>query len=102
MFPLRCRSPDRGVDPLRTPADSRTRTAEAHRPPPVASRQCTPITETGGPRMSGTIRHRIVLTLALPVAATLALLAVIAVDQVGNYRTASATARAVTLELAVQ
>ena len=57
---------------------------------------------TSGARAGGTIRRRIVRTLALPVAATLALLAVIAIDEVGNYRTAAATNRAVTLDLAVQ
>jgi len=50
----------------------------------------------------GTIRRRISRTLALPVVVALALLAVIAVIEVGNYRTARATSRAVTLNLAVQ
>jgi signal transduction histidine kinase len=50
----------------------------------------------------GTIRRRIARTLALPVVAALALLAVIAVIEVDNYRTAAATSRSVTLNLAVQ
>ncbi|GAA1623414.1 sensor histidine kinase [Actinoplanes couchii] len=49
----------------------------------------------------GTIRRRVVRTLALPVATTLVLLAIVAVGEVDNYRTASATARAVTIDLAV-
>jgi signal transduction histidine kinase len=53
-------------------------------------------------RFGGTIRRRVVRTLALPVATTLVLLTVVAVGEVDNYRTASATARAVTIELAVQ
>ncbi|GIE91543.1 sensor histidine kinase [Actinoplanes regularis] len=53
-------------------------------------------------RTGGTIRRRVVRTLALPVATTLMLLAIVAVDEVRNYRTASATARAVTVDLAVQ
>ncbi|BBH68799.1 hypothetical protein ACTI_54840 [Actinoplanes sp. OR16] len=43
-----------------------------------------------------------VRTLGLPVAATLVLLAIVAVGEVGNYRSASDTARAVTIDLAVQ
>ncbi|RZU54076.1 signal transduction histidine kinase [Krasilnikovia cinnamomea] len=50
----------------------------------------------------GTIRRRIVRTLTLPVVAVLVLLGVVTVAQVENYRTAAATARAVTLVLAVQ
>ncbi|GAB1640863.1 nitrate- and nitrite sensing domain-containing protein [Krasilnikovia sp. MM14-A1259] len=49
-----------------------------------------------------TIRRRIVRTLALPVVAVLVLLGVVTVAEVQNYRTAAATARAVTLALAVQ
>jgi signal transduction histidine kinase len=55
-----------------------------------------------GGRSSGTIHRRIVRTLALPVAVALVLLAVITVLQVNDYRTVAATARAVTLDLAVQ
>ncbi|TQS41966.1 nitrate- and nitrite sensing domain-containing protein [Cryptosporangium phraense] len=55
------------------------------------------------PQRSGsTIGRRIVRTLALPVVAALVLLIVIAGIQVGNYTAAAATARAVTLDLAVQ
>ncbi|MEV0900842.1 nitrate- and nitrite sensing domain-containing protein [Actinoplanes sp. NPDC049802] len=43
-----------------------------------------------------------VRTLALPVATTLVLLTIVAVGEVGNYRSASDTARAVTIDLAVQ
>ncbi|MEU7909286.1 nitrate- and nitrite sensing domain-containing protein [Actinoplanes sp. NPDC049118] len=50
----------------------------------------------------GTIRRRVVRTLTLPVAAVLILLGVITVIEVDNYRTAAASARAVTLVLAVQ
>ena len=50
----------------------------------------------------GTIRRRIARTLALPVVVALALLAVIAVIETNDYRTAAATSRAVTLNLAVQ
>ncbi|BFU45094.1 nitrate- and nitrite sensing domain-containing protein [Krasilnikovia sp. MM14-A1004] len=50
----------------------------------------------------GTIRRRIVRTLTLPVVAVLVLLGVITVIEVQNYRAAAATARAVTLVLAVQ
>jgi signal transduction histidine kinase len=53
-------------------------------------------------RSGGTIRRRIVRTLALPVAAAFVLLSLLAVVQVDNYRAAAATARAVTLDLAVQ
>ena len=53
-------------------------------------------------RSGGTIRRRIVRTLALPVAAALALLAVVTVIEIDDYRSAAATARAVTLDLAVQ
>ena len=53
-------------------------------------------------RSGGSIGRRIVRTLALPVAAALVLLVVIAVVQVDNYRSAAATSRAVTLDLAVQ
>ena len=49
-----------------------------------------------------TIRRRVVRTLALPVAAVLALLGVITVIEVGDYRTADSSARAVTLVLSVQ
>lgn len=50
----------------------------------------------------GTIRQRVVRTLALPVATTLVLLTIVAVGEIDNYRTASATAQAVTIDLAVQ
>ena len=50
----------------------------------------------------GTIRVRIVRTLALPVAAALVLLAVITVGEVDDYRAAADTTSAVTLDLAVQ
>ncbi|MEV6635032.1 nitrate- and nitrite sensing domain-containing protein [Actinoplanes sp. NPDC051470] len=53
-------------------------------------------------RSGGTIRRRIVRTLALPVAAVLGLLGVITVIEVDGYRTAEASARAVTLVLSVQ
>ncbi|MEV6348971.1 nitrate- and nitrite sensing domain-containing protein [Actinoplanes sp. NPDC051851] len=53
-------------------------------------------------RSGGTIRRRVVRTLALPVATTLVLLAIVAVSEVQNYRSASATAKAVTIDLAVQ
>jgi signal transduction histidine kinase len=49
----------------------------------------------------GTIRSRIARTLALPVAATLVLLGIIAAGEIDNYRTAAQTARAVTLDLEV-
>ncbi|WP_433305138.1 nitrate- and nitrite sensing domain-containing protein [Actinoplanes sp. CA-030573] len=52
-------------------------------------------------RTGGTIRARIARTLALPVAATLVLLGVIAVGEIHNYRTAAQTDRAVTLDLTV-
>jgi signal transduction histidine kinase len=44
----------------------------------------------------------VVRTLALPIATTLVLLSIVAVGEVGNFRTASATARSVTIDLAVQ
>ncbi|HEY0002451.1 MAG TPA: nitrate- and nitrite sensing domain-containing protein, partial [Actinoplanes sp.] len=50
----------------------------------------------------GTIRRRVARALALPVAAVLVLLAVIAVTEGDGYRRAAASARAVTLVLAVQ
>jgi signal transduction histidine kinase len=53
-------------------------------------------------RSGGTIRRRVVRTLTLPVAVVLVLLGVITVIEVDNYRTAAASARAVTLVLAVQ
>jgi signal transduction histidine kinase len=53
-------------------------------------------------RSGGTIGRRIVRTLAIPVAVAFLLLAVITVIQVSDYRAASATSRAVTLDLAVQ
>jgi signal transduction histidine kinase len=53
-------------------------------------------------RSGGTIRRRVIRTLALPVAAVLALLGVITVIEVDDYRTADASARAVTLVLSVQ
>ncbi|GIF08200.1 sensor histidine kinase [Actinoplanes siamensis] len=52
-------------------------------------------------RTGGTIRARIARTLALPVAATLVLLGVIAVGEIHKYRTAVRTDHAVTLDLAV-
>jgi signal transduction histidine kinase len=55
-----------------------------------------------GSRSGGTIRRRVVRTLTLPVVAVLVLLGVITVTEVDNYRTAAASARAVTLVLAVQ
>jgi len=57
-----------------------------------------PAPGTGG----SSIRRRVVRTLTLPVVAVLVLLGVITVTEVGNYRTAAASARAVTLVLAVQ
>ncbi len=57
----------------------------------------TPVTRSGG-----TIRRRVVRTLTLPVVAVLVLLGVITVTEVDNYRTADASARAVTLVLSVQ
>ncbi|MFG1922486.1 nitrate- and nitrite sensing domain-containing protein [Cryptosporangium sp. NPDC048952] len=53
-------------------------------------------------RSGGSIGRRIVRTLALPIAAVVVLLSVIAVVQVDNFRSATATSEAVTLELAVQ
>ncbi|GAA0459770.1 ATPase [Actinoplanes capillaceus] len=53
-------------------------------------------------RAGGTIRRRVVRTLALPVATTLVLLTIVAVGEVGNYRTAADTTRAVTIDLGVQ
>ena len=53
-------------------------------------------------RSGGTIRGRVVRTLTLPVAAVLVLLGVITVIEGGAYRTAGASARAVTLVLSVQ
>ena len=53
-------------------------------------------------RTGGTIRRRVIRTLALPVATTLVLLTIVAVGEVANYREASATARAVTINVAVQ
>ena len=53
-------------------------------------------------RSGGTIRRRVIRTLALPVAAVLALLGVITVIEVRDYRTADTSARAVTLVLSVQ
>ncbi|GIF25389.1 signal transduction histidine kinase [Actinoplanes tereljensis] len=52
-------------------------------------------------RSGGTIRGRIARILALPVAAVLVLLGIIAVGEVNRYTTAVQTARAVTLDLAV-
>ncbi|GID97042.1 nitrate- and nitrite sensing domain-containing protein [Amorphoplanes digitatis] len=59
-------------------------------------------TGTGPAESGGTIRRRVVRTLTLPVVAVLVLLGVITVIEVDNYRTAAASARAVTLVLAVQ
>jgi signal transduction histidine kinase len=53
-------------------------------------------------RSGGTIRGRVVRTLTLPVAAVLVLLGVITVIEVGEYRAAGASARAVTLVLSAQ
>ncbi|MEV6495808.1 nitrate- and nitrite sensing domain-containing protein, partial [Actinoplanes sp. NPDC051633] len=53
-------------------------------------------------RSGGTIRRRVIRTLALPVAAVLVLLGVITVIEVDDYRTADASARAVDLVLSVQ
>ncbi|MFF5077507.1 nitrate- and nitrite sensing domain-containing protein [Actinoplanes sp. NPDC000266] len=52
-------------------------------------------------RTDGTIRGRIARTLALPVAVTLVLLGVVAAGEIGNYRDADRTDRAVGLDLAV-
>ncbi|MEU4692311.1 nitrate- and nitrite sensing domain-containing protein [Actinoplanes sp. NPDC023714] len=49
----------------------------------------------------GTIQGRIARTLALPVAVIFALIGVIAAGEIGNYRAAAQTDRAVTLDLAV-
>ncbi|MEV6302866.1 nitrate- and nitrite sensing domain-containing protein [Actinoplanes sp. NPDC051861] len=59
-------------------------------------------TEPEAPRAGHTIRRRVVRTLGLPVAATLVLLTIVAFGEVDNYSTASDTARAVTIDLAVQ
>jgi len=64
---------------------------------PAADSAPAPVVRTGGP-----IRRRIVRTLALPVAAALVLLAVVTVIEIDDYRSAAATARAVTIDLAVQ
>ncbi|GLY98433.1 nitrate- and nitrite sensing domain-containing protein [Actinoplanes sp. NBRC 103695] len=61
-----------------------------------------PVTSSIAARSGGTIRRRIVRTLALPVAAVLGLLGVITVIEVDGYRTADATAEAVTMVLSVQ
>jgi len=64
-----------------------------------------PATEATAPAPGAggsSIRRRVVRTLTLPVVAVLVLLGVITVTEVGNYRTAAASARAVTLVLAVQ
>lgn len=53
-------------------------------------------------RPGGTIRRRVIRILALPVVAALLLLGVITVTEVGSYRAAETSARAVTLVLAVQ
>jgi signal transduction histidine kinase len=53
-------------------------------------------------RPGGTIRRRVIRTLALPVVTTLVLLTIVSVGEVENYRSAAATARAVTIDLAVQ
>jgi len=55
-----------------------------------------------GSRSGGTIQRRVVRTLTLPVVAVLVLLGVITVTEVDNYRTADASASAVTLVLEVQ
>ncbi|MCU7727867.1 nitrate- and nitrite sensing domain-containing protein [Actinoplanes sp. KI2] len=70
--------------------------------PQVAGDAAPPPDNFGRRPRSRTIHRRIVRTLALPVAAALVLLTVIAVGEVENYRGAAATARAVTLDLAVQ
>ncbi|MFG1607708.1 nitrate- and nitrite sensing domain-containing protein [Actinoplanes sp. NPDC049265] len=61
-----------------------------------------PATSSPTARSGGTIRRRIVRTLALPVAAVLGLLGVITVIEVDGYRSADSTAKAVTLVLSVQ
>jgi signal transduction histidine kinase len=61
-----------------------------------------PATSSPSARSGGTIRRRIVRTLALPVAAVLGLLGVITVIEIDGYRTADSTAKAVTLVLSVQ
>ncbi|WP_407651391.1 sensor histidine kinase [Actinoplanes sandaracinus] len=48
------------------------------------------------------MRRRVIRTLALPVVTTLVLLTIVAVGEVENYRSAAATTRAVTIDLAVQ
>ncbi|RSM67878.1 sensor protein [Actinoplanes sp. ATCC 53533] len=67
-------------------------------PPESAAVAAAPAPGAGG----SSIRRRVVRTLTLPVVAVLVLLGVITVTEVGNYRTAAASARAVTLVLAVQ
>ncbi|WP_084598635.1 sensor histidine kinase [Actinoplanes subtropicus] len=79
--------------------------SEITAPIPPTPGDVVPPPDDLGPRpraRTRTIHRRIVRTLALPVAAALVLLAVIAVGEVDNYRGAAATARAVTLDLAVQ
>ncbi|GAA2677377.1 sensor histidine kinase [Actinoplanes palleronii] len=76
-------------------------TEPGHTSPPDPSaaprHQTSPRRRTGG-----TIRRRVVRTLALPVATTLVLLSIVAVGEIENFRTASATSHAVTIDLAVQ
>ena len=87
---------DRGRDRVRIP---RPRSGQHDAGP------AEPRGSTGSPARAGsggTIRSRIVRTLALPVAAVLVLLGVITVIEVDDYRTADASANAVTLVLAVQ
>jgi len=71
--------------------------ADSAQPAPDAAAPSTPAKSAGG-----TIRRRVVRTLTLPVAAVLVLLGVITVIEINDYRTAAASARAVTLALSVQ
>jgi signal transduction histidine kinase len=90
---------------MSSPAALTAGPAETTAPIPPPADVAVPPGDPRPPRsrvQSRTIHRRIVRTLALPVAATLVLLAVIAVGEIGNYNAAAATARAVTIDLAVQ
>ncbi|MFI7540953.1 nitrate- and nitrite sensing domain-containing protein [Actinoplanes sp. NPDC049599] len=79
------------------------RPRQAHHDTGVDAMAGAPSTAAATPsRSGGSIRRRVVRTLTLPVVAVLVLLGVITVTEVDNYRTAAASARAVTLVLAVQ
>ncbi|GAA3350460.1 nitrate- and nitrite sensing domain-containing protein [Amorphoplanes nipponensis] len=78
----------------------RPRQADHDAGPTPAAAARAPLAPASG--SGGTIRRRVVRTLTLPVVAVLVLLGVITVTEVDNYRTAAASARAVTLVLAVQ